>query len=132
MHNADETELAHRYGCMARFFLHFYGDVVARDEEGVELPDLQAARTLAIAAARELASADVLQGRLNVDHRIDIEDVSGTVIEIVYFREAVRIDRIETGYFGSPELTERADCHAERCTLTPSPFLFSGRGASAL
>ena len=75
-----------------RFFFHLYDDMVARDEEGQELPDADAARRRALASAREMACAEVLKGHLALHHRVDVEDESGEVIASVHFRDVVRID----------------------------------------
>ena len=39
---------------MPRFFFHFYNDILTEDEEGVELPDVEAARERAIEEARAI------------------------------------------------------------------------------
>lgn len=63
------------------------------DDEGRELPDLDAAR----ARARALACFEVSemvkeQGRVALNHRIDIEDAEGTILETVWFRDVVRME----------------------------------------
>ena len=75
-----------------RFFFHLYDDMVARDEEGQELPDEAAAWSRARVSVREMACAEVLKGQLNLSHRVDVRDESGTVLATVHFRDVVQIE----------------------------------------
>jgi hypothetical protein len=76
-----------------KFYLHLRNDVDAPDEEGVELPDLEAARQTAAANARfTLGQVALDEGKINFEHRIDIEDESGEVLESVYFRDVVKVE----------------------------------------
>lgn len=77
---------------MPRYFFHLHNDVVAMDEEGVDLPDREAARANGIKEAREIMLETVSQGRINFSHRIDIADESGAVLESVTFGEAVAVE----------------------------------------
>ena len=78
---------------MPRYHFHLHNDVNCPDEEGVELPDLQAARKTALHNARFTAGETVKdRGHLFGDHRIDIEDENGAVLDTVYFRDAVKIE----------------------------------------
>jgi hypothetical protein len=76
---------------MPRFYFHVHNDYDAEDQEGMELPDLTAARTFAVESARDLVCESVSKGHLNLDHRIDIADEDGTVLQSVTFREAFTI-----------------------------------------
>ena len=76
---------------MDRFFFHVFDDIEARDDDGEELPDLDAARAWAMAGARSLACEQVERGCLDLRHRIDIADVSGQILASVSFREAVSV-----------------------------------------
>jgi hypothetical protein len=49
------------------------------------------ARTRAIAAARSLMSADVLDGCLRLDLHIDVEDEHGTIVHRLPFPDALEI-----------------------------------------
>ena len=75
-----------------RFYFHLYNDIDAPDDEGIELPDLEAARNCAVEQARgligELAKTEA---RIVLNHRIDIEDADGKVLDTVQFRDVVRI-----------------------------------------
>jgi hypothetical protein len=67
--------------------------VDAVDEEGVELPDLPAARMVALHNARFSAGQAIKEtGRIVLDHRIDIEDADGNVLDTVHFRDAVTVE----------------------------------------
>lgn len=77
---------------MPRYYFHLYNDVDAPDDEGKELPDLKAAREVARDNARFTFSQTVMdEGRASLDHRIDIEDEHGRVLDTVWFRDVVRI-----------------------------------------
>ena len=77
---------------MPRYYFHLYNDVVSMDDEGVELPDREAARANGIREAREMMVEMVGEGRMNFSHRIDIADESGAVIDQVIFAQAVAVE----------------------------------------
>lgn len=60
------------------------------DEEGVELPNLSAARDYAIMAAREIIASDIRDGVLALDVAIQITDGTGQALMLVQFDDAVR------------------------------------------
>lgn len=76
---------------MARFYFHIINDLDVPDDEGQELANLAAAHLRAIDYARDLASAAVRQGRLDLKHRIDIEDDTGKVLAKVTFADAIDV-----------------------------------------
>jgi hypothetical protein len=77
---------------MQRFYFHLHNDVDAPDDEGKELPDIDAARAYAEANAVDLMAATLKEkGRLNLGHHIDIEDEHGKVLATVRFRDVVAI-----------------------------------------
>ena len=76
---------------MPRFFFHVYDDLVATDEEGLELPGLKEALIKAERGARELAADEVMRGTLHLDHRIEVADESGSVVATVKFQDLVRV-----------------------------------------
>lgn len=78
---------------MPRFYFHTINDIDAPDREGMELDGLAAANLKAIDFARDLASAAVRQGRLDLKHRIDIENADGEVLLSVKFGEAIEVSR---------------------------------------
>jgi hypothetical protein len=76
-----------------RFYFHLLNDVDAPDEEGKELPNLEAARQQAIENARfTLGQTAIDEGKINFDHWIDIEDENGRVLDTVWFRDVVKIE----------------------------------------
>jgi len=76
---------------MPRYFFHVFNDVVAIDEEGIELPDLDAAREQALDSARELVCESIHKGHLNLDHRIEVEDDAGNKLLILSYRDAFTV-----------------------------------------
>ena len=77
---------------MARFFFHLRdGTDFALDPEGVVLPDLEAAQTAALQAARDTLGHDIRDGRLDLRYRIDVEDERGTVLHSLPFEDAFEI-----------------------------------------
>ena len=77
---------------MQRFFFHIYDDVASLDEEGEVLPDFAAARKEAIRGARSIAAEQVLKGRLNRSHWVDIADETGDVLGTVTFGDAIAVE----------------------------------------
>ena len=78
---------------MARYFFHLRNDLDVPDREGQELPDLDAARAQAVVFAVDMAAASVLEHRkVNLHHRIDIEDGAGQVLHTVEFGDVVAIE----------------------------------------
>ena len=61
------------------------------DEEGRELPDVEAARGEAVKAARGIIADEVLQGRIDLNGRIEVLDGEGPPILTLSFAEAVAI-----------------------------------------
>lgn len=76
-----------------RFYFHLRNDLDVPDEEGKELPSLEAALELAASEARKLAGEIVKEsGRITLSHRIDIEDDRHTVLASVSIRDVVRVE----------------------------------------
>ena len=73
---------------MPRYYFHVFNDVVAIDEEGIELPDLDAAREQAMDSARELVCESIHKGHLNLDHRIEVEDEQRNKVLSISYRDA--------------------------------------------
>ena len=78
---------------MPRFHFHLYDDLVSHDEEGVQLVDTAAAVAHATAEARQVAAAQVLTGRIHLDHRIEVAagDENGPIVATVTFGDAVKV-----------------------------------------
>ena len=76
---------------MPRYFFNVYDDVVAIDDEGVELPSLEAAKLQALAGARELIGEQVKHGYVERSHWIDICDEQGSTLHTLRFSDAIEI-----------------------------------------
>ena len=76
---------------MPRYFFHVYDDVVAEDQEGIELPNVAAARLKALAGARDLIAEQVRHGYFVLSHWIDVVDEQGAPVLTLTFRDAVDI-----------------------------------------
>jgi hypothetical protein len=76
---------------MPRFYFHLYNDVVTADDEGRMLPDVEAARGVAVQEAREMMTDEVLAGTINLSHRIVVADEDGQVVATISYRDAVAV-----------------------------------------
>ena len=76
---------------MPRYFFHLHNDLETRDEEGIELPDLAAARQVAVHEVRAVAAQNVTHGQLVLSHSIEVCDEAGATVLTVCFGEAVEI-----------------------------------------
>lgn len=77
---------------MPRYFFDiFNGGGPVPDEEGVELPDLAAARAAAIVGIRSMLCEEVEQGRIDLDGRIEIYNCGRERLAAVPFGEAVEV-----------------------------------------
>ena len=76
---------------MPRYFFNVYDDVIAADEEGVDLPNEQAARLKALIGARDIIAEQVRRGYLVRSHWIDILDENRQHLLKLTFGEAVDI-----------------------------------------
>jgi len=74
-----------------KFFFHLYDDLVAHDEEGQQLLDQAAAVDVGVRSARHLACAEVLEGHLNLKHRIEVEDESGNLVTTIRFEDVIAV-----------------------------------------
>jgi len=77
---------------MPRFFFHIYDDDVALDDEGLDLPDLDAVRKQALIGARSLICEEVTKGHINLGHRIEVEDEDRRPVLTLPFASAVEIE----------------------------------------
>ncbi len=76
---------------MPRFFFNVDDDIIAKDDEGLELPSVAAARLEAIRSARELIADQVRHGHFVLSHWIDVVDEHGDPVLTITFRDAVDI-----------------------------------------
>lgn len=77
---------------MSRYYFHLFDDVVSIDEEGIELSTIQAAHEVAVVNVIELACAEVQARHLHLDHRIEVTDEAGEVVDTVWFRDVIVVE----------------------------------------
>ena len=76
---------------MPRFYFNVYDDVVTTDDEGITLPNFDAARLKALAGARGLMAEQVSRGYLVRSHWIDVVDEAGALVLHLPFRDAIDV-----------------------------------------
>ena len=75
---------------MPRYFFHVReGSTLNRDDEGQELPDVEAARREAIATGREILGEKLLHGGSLNGRSIEIADETGRVVDVVNARDVL-------------------------------------------
>lgn len=76
---------------MPRFFFHVRSpDDFVRDEEGVDLPDLDRAKFEAREGAKGLL-AEAIEGDRVLDHqRFEVADETGLILFVYPFRDAIK------------------------------------------
>jgi hypothetical protein len=77
---------------MGRYYFHLFDDYTVIDEEGLELSGPDVARDKGQAMAREMACAEVLEGHLNLNHRIEIVGEDSQPVATVHFSDTVRVE----------------------------------------
>ena len=106
---------------MPRYYFHVRdrdGDL-SRDEEGQDLPNLDAARNEAISANREMLGERLLHGG-SLNHRqIEIADASGEILTIVAAGEVLFRDGEWRSY--SDDVTKSAPNGPSKSTETKPP-----------
>ena len=82
---------------MPRFFLdlHECGSITL-DEHGFEFRDMDAARASAFAAARSIMAAEVQEGRLCLDCRIEMRGADRQLVMSLPFGSAVSVSAMAT------------------------------------
>jgi hypothetical protein len=79
---------------MPHYFFDLHNDVDAIDHEGVELPDLKAAKAHALDEARTMIQASTEDaGKIDLNHHIDIRDDSGALVHVMRFEDAITVQR---------------------------------------
>lgn len=79
---------------MPRYFFDLYNDMDVLDEEGKELPDLEAAKAAGLGEVREMLQASITDtGTINLCHHIDIRDETGRIVHVIHFQDAVTVQR---------------------------------------
>jgi hypothetical protein len=64
------------------------GPIEAEADEGLSYPDEAAARAAALAGARSMIAADLLEGSPNLDCRIEVTDKNGKLLFSIPFESA--------------------------------------------
>lgn len=80
---------------MSRYFLHVYNrEIIAPDEEGIELDGVATARGQAISGIRSIIAEEALNGVIDLGGHVDIANADGETLLVVPFREAfdLRLD----------------------------------------
>ena len=81
---------------MPRYFFDLHNDIEAQDDEGRELPNVDAVVAEAVKEARELIKASIDDtGRIDLRHHIDVRDESGASVFVIHFEDAVTVQRGE-------------------------------------
>lgn len=76
---------------MPLYFFHVRGGPSnCEADEGLDYPDDEAAQAAALAGARSMIAADVLEGILDLSSRMDVTDEQGTTLFAIPFSSAVR------------------------------------------
>lgn len=81
---------------MPRYFFHLYSDVLAEDEEGRELPEIDAVVAECVREARQLLKASIEEaGRIDLRHYLEVRDERGETVFVLHFEDAVTLQRGE-------------------------------------
>jgi hypothetical protein len=67
------------------------GNGFVEDQEGVDLPNQEAARSKAVEAARDVMAGDLRKGELDLSSFIEVEDEERNLLFTLHFSEAVRM-----------------------------------------
>lgn len=82
---------------MPRFFFHLCdGTGLVVDEEGQELPTLEAARARALTEARHIMADDMRGGHLNLASFIEVQNAAGDYLFTLTFEDAFEVNRERT------------------------------------
>jgi hypothetical protein len=77
---------------MPRFFFNVFDDATTIDEVGQDLPDVAAAHEAALEEARAILADEVRSGRIDLSHRIEVEDEERRPVLLLPFSAAVEIE----------------------------------------
>ncbi len=77
---------------MDRYFFHFrnHTDRII-DPEGIELPSIDAAKSEALRAARDILSHEIRIGVIDLRSRIDVEDGDSRVLHSLPLKDAFKV-----------------------------------------
>jgi hypothetical protein len=77
---------------MPRFFFNVFDDSAKIDEVGQDLPDVAAAHEAALEEARAILADEARSGRIDLSHRIEVEDEERRPVLLLPFSAAVEIE----------------------------------------
>jgi hypothetical protein len=77
---------------MPRFFFNVFDDATTIDEVGQELADVGAAHETALEEARAILADEARGGRIDLSHRIEVEDEQRRPVLLLPFSAAVEIE----------------------------------------
>ena len=77
---------------MPLYYFNLHDDIEVIDDEGRQLPDVAAARLEAVKGAREIICHQVMHGRINLSHRIEVEDEHRRPVLTLPFRSVLTIE----------------------------------------
>jgi len=81
---------------MPRYYFDLHNDVNAIDDEGRELPDLEAVKADVLEEVRAMIKASIDEtGRIDLRHHIDVRDENDAVVYVMHFEDAVTVQRAE-------------------------------------
>ena len=79
---------------MGRYYFHLCdGTDVLLDPDGRDLEE-GSISTAALAEARAMIAADVLEGNVRLDQQIEVRDASGTIVHRLPFEDAVVVTHL--------------------------------------
>jgi hypothetical protein len=77
-----------------RYFFDLHNGMDVLDEEGKELPDLEAAKGTALAEVREMILASIADNsELDLCHYVQVRDEGGAIVYVMRFEDAVTVKR---------------------------------------
>jgi hypothetical protein len=71
--------------------------LIVPGEDGVELQNLDAAKACGVKEARSVAADQVREGKLDLNHRIDVADKQSVVVHPIRFGDAIDISGVPAG-----------------------------------
>ena len=76
------------------YFFDLHNDIEVIDDEGCDLPDLEAAKAHALAEARTMIEANVAEsGKVDLRHYMEVRDGNGETVHTLRFEDAVQFVR---------------------------------------
>jgi hypothetical protein len=79
---------------MPRYKINLFNDLTVPDDDGRDFAGLSEAKEEAARTGREILAEHVLLCQpINLAHRLEVVDASGSIAAIVYFRDLIEIKR---------------------------------------